>query len=85
MPDSHPAPGRRRINYLEREARNSSLGAVGERFALQVEHRRLWEAGHQRLAVRIEHASQSRGDGLGYDIISFEYDGRQRLIEVSLV
>ncbi len=70
------------INYLEREAHNASLGSAGEVFALHVEHRRLWEADHPRLAERIEHVSRSRGDGLGYDILSFETDGRERLIEV---
>lgn len=74
-----PLPG---VNYLEREARNASLGKAGEVLALQVEHRRLWEAGHRDLAERIEHVSQTRGDGLGYDILSFESDGRERLIEV---
>jgi hypothetical protein len=77
-----PAPSPRRVNYLEREARNASLGAAGELFVLKVEHQRLWEAGHRRLAEKIEHVSQSRGDGLGYDIASFESDGRERLIEV---
>lgn len=70
------------VNYIEIEARNSSLGQAGELFALDAEHRRLWEAGEPRLADRIEHASRVRGDGLGYDIASFEVDGRERLIEV---
>ncbi len=80
-----PARGRlprRGINYLEREAKNSSLGAAGELFALDVEHRRLWEAGKRHLAERIDHVAQTRGDGLGYDVHSFEVDGRDRLIEV---
>lgn len=72
----------REINYLEREAHNASLGAAGELFALNVEHRRLWEAGERRLAERIEHVSKTQGDGLGYDILSFDLDGRERLIEV---
>ncbi|MGH9421889.1 MAG: DUF3883 domain-containing protein, partial [Thermoanaerobaculia bacterium] len=42
----------------------------------------LREAGHHRLAERIEHVSQTKGDGLGYDILSFESNGRERLIEV---
>lgn len=70
------------IDYLERESRNASLGAAGEALALQVEHRRLWDAGYKQLAERIEHVSRSQGDGLGFDILSFETDGRQRLIEV---
>ena len=80
-PVRDPAP-RRGINYLERDAHNASLGAAGETFALDFEHRRLWEAGERSLSERIEHVSQTRGDGLGYDIHSFEVDGRDRLIEV---
>lgn len=76
-----PIPARS-VNYLEREARNASLGLAGERFVLEVEHRRLWEAGARRLAERIDHVSQTRGDGLGYDILSFDPSGRERLIEV---
>jgi uncharacterized protein DUF3883 len=70
------------INYLERESRNASLGAAGEALALDVEHRRLWDSGHRQIAEKIEHVSRSQGDGLGYDILSFETDGRERLIEV---
>lgn len=70
------------VDYLEREARNRSLGLAGEELALSLEHERLWSAGKRVLAERIEHVSQSRGDGLGYDVASFELDGRDRLIEV---
>jgi hypothetical protein len=71
-----------RINYLEREARNASLGLAGEQFVLEVEHRRLWMAGARHLAERIEHVATTKGDGLGYDILSFDADGRERFIEV---
>lgn len=77
-----PLTPRLGVNYLEREARNASLGSAGELFVAEVEHRRLWENGRRELAERIEHVSQTRGDGLGYDILSFGLDGRQRLIEV---
>jgi hypothetical protein len=80
-----PLPGQRILlgtNYLEREARNASLGNAGEGFVLQLEHARLWQNGKKQLAEKIEHVSRSRGDGLGYDILSFEDDGRERLIEV---
>lgn len=72
----------RGINYLEREARNASLGLAGEKWVLEVEHRRLWEAGKRKLADDVDHVSATRGDGLGYDIASFETDGRERFIEV---
>lgn len=82
----HEPPGlglpRPRRNYLEAEARNSSLGLAGEEFVLRFEHERLWRAGKRGLADRIEHVSTTRGDGLGFDIQSFEEDGRDRLIEV---
>jgi hypothetical protein len=69
-------------NYLEREARNSSLGLAGEAFVMALEHRRLWESGERHLAEKLEHVSVTRGDGLGFDVLSFETDGRERLIEV---
>ena len=72
----------RAANYLEKEARNMALGAAGEEFVFHLEHRRLWEQGNRRLAEKIEHVSRTRGDGLGYDILSFETDGADRLIEV---
>ena len=75
-------PPRLGINYLEREAHNASLGKAGEEFVLKVEHARLWKAGQHRLAERIEHVSQTQGDGLGYDVLSFEKTGQERPIEV---
>ncbi len=38
--------------------------------------------GHERFADRIEHTSRTRGDHAGYDILSFEASGQERLIEV---
>ena len=35
-----------------------------------------------RLAARVDRVSETRGDGLGYDVLSFETSGRERLIEV---
>lgn len=69
-------------NYLEREARNRSLGAAGESFVLNYERARLISGGKERLAARIEHTSRVRGDGDGFDILSFEESGKERLIEV---
>lgn len=69
-------------DYLEREAQNQSLGLAGEKFIVQYEHWRLNALGKSRLADKIEHVSVSKGDGLGYDVLSFESDGKERLIEV---
>lgn len=70
------------VNYLEREARNRALGLAGEEFVVRVEQARLIHAGHEQLAGRVEHMSRVRGDGLGFDILSFEETGSDRLIEV---
>jgi len=69
-------------DYLEREAQNQSLGLAGEEFVVKFEHWRLIALGQQRLADRVDHVSKSKGDGLGYDILSFDADGKERFIEV---
>lgn len=72
----------RKVDFLERETRNRSLGVAGEELVLRYEHERLWRAGQRALADRIEHVSKTQGDGLGYDVMSFEARGDPRLIEV---
>lgn len=69
-------------NYIEREARNRSLGSAGELFVLNYERARLVHRGKDSLAARIEHTSSVRGDYEGYDILSFDETGAERLIEV---
>jgi hypothetical protein len=71
-----------RRDYLAREARNRSLGRAGELFVLELESRRLHAEGKKALSERVEHVAASQGDGLGYDVLSFESNGRERLIEV---
>lgn len=75
-----PVPQKR--DYLEREARNMALGFAGEEFILNFEHFRLNNLGHKELADKVEHVAKTRGDGLGFDILSFESSGRERFIEV---
>jgi hypothetical protein len=69
-------------NYIEREARNRSLGMAGELFVLNYERARLIHLGKETLATRIEHTSRVRGDHEGYDVLSFDETGSERLIEV---
>lgn len=69
-------------DYHAREARNRSLGEAGEIAVAAFEHRQLWVAGKRKLADRVEHVAKTKGDGLGFDVLSFEHDGRERLIEV---
>ncbi len=69
-------------DYLAREARNRSLGRAGEEFVMHYERWRLIQRGKEKLADRIEHTAKVRGDGAGYDILSFDESGRERFIEV---
>ena len=69
-------------DYLEREARNRSLGLAGELLVMKYEARRLHLAGKKSLSERIEHISRTQGDGAGFDVLSFEEDGQERFIEV---
>lgn len=69
-------------DYLDREARNRSLGLAGECFVLAYERDRLLRADRPQLSERVEHIARTRGDGLGYDILSFDEHGRDRYIEV---
>lgn len=70
------------VNWLEVEARNQALGRAGELAVVHYEMERLRTAGQRGLADRVEHVAAARGDGAGYDVRSFERDGRDRLIEV---
>jgi hypothetical protein len=70
------------VNYLEREARNRALGEAGEQFVINFERARLASIGCEYLASRIEHVAKIRSDAEGFDILSFEKSGEERLIEV---
>lgn len=71
-----------RRDYLEREARNHTLGTAGEKFVVDFERWRLLRQGLGQLADKVTHSAQTHGDGLGYDVLSFEPDGTERYIEV---
>ena len=76
-------PGSRsRVNYLKRESENQALGEAGESFVLEYERARLLAAGRGFLASKVEHVSKTRGDGDGFDILSYDESGREKLIEV---
>lgn len=69
-------------DYLAREARNRSLGAAGEEFVIAYERVRLKNLGTPHLSDKVEQISKTKGDGLGFDVLSYEPDGRERYIEV---
>jgi hypothetical protein len=72
-----------KIDFVRRDAENRALGARGEEFVVELERRRLHDDEKRLdLAKRVRWSSRDEGDGLGYDITSFERDGTSRLIEV---
>jgi hypothetical protein len=73
----------RKIDFVERDAANRKLGRLGEQFAYDLERRYLLERGRDDLAKKVEWVADSRGDGLGYDVLSFDADDdSERWIEV---
>ena len=81
-----PTVARERVavkrDYVDREARNASLGLAGEEFVVKFERWRLIATGFERLADKVEHVAQSKGDGLGFDVLSYDVTGAERFIEV---
>lgn len=73
----------RRIDFAELDAANRRLGKLGEEFVLELEKYRLLLAGRDDLAQKVVWASRGIGDGLGFDIISYdETNDSERMLEV---
>lgn len=70
------------IDYAAIESNNRSLGLAGEEFVVRFEQARLLHAGQSRLAGQVEHVAKTQGDGLGFDVLSYDVTGQERLIEV---
>jgi hypothetical protein len=71
-----------KVNYLEREQRNSSLGEAGEQLIVEYEKWKLRSLGKDALAEKVEWISKEQGDGAGFDILSKDQNGRDKYIEV---
>lgn len=85
--DSAPLPERlwrlvRKFDPVERDHRNRLLGKAGEEFVVNLERRRLAEADRSDLARKVRWVAAEDGDGAGFDVLSFDFGGRQRLLEV---
>ncbi|MCS3627181.1 hypothetical protein GGP53_001022 [Salinibacter ruber] len=72
----------KQIDYVERERRNRNLGKAGEEYVVELEERRLRHEDNPELAKQVEWVAETRGDGLGYDVLSFENNGEERYVEV---
>jgi hypothetical protein len=72
----------RKFDPVERDHRNRSLGKAGEEFVFNLERRQLTEAGRLDLVRKVRWVAAEDGDGAGYDVLSFDPAGRERLVEV---
>jgi hypothetical protein len=72
----------RKFDPVERDLRNRSLGKAGEQFVVELERRQLIDADRSDLARKVRWVSVEDGDGAGYDVLSFDAAGRERLLEV---
>jgi hypothetical protein len=72
----------RKFDPVERDHRNRSLGKAGEEFVFKLERRRLSERDRSDLATKVRWIAAEDGDGAGYDILSFDPNGKERLLEV---
>jgi hypothetical protein len=73
-PSASPTKKRkaRRYDFASRDAANRKLGRAGEELVLKYEKWNLEKSGRADLAARVEWVSETQGDGLGFDILSFD-------------
>lgn len=72
----------KKLDYAIREELNRKLGYNGESWTVAFESHRLAEIGRPDLASKIDWISDRVGDGMGYDIMSYEASEVARFIEV---
>ncbi len=72
----------RKSDFAARDEANRLLGRNGEQWVLGFEQQRMQDAGQAALFQRVEWISDTRGDGAGYDILSYDATDQPRYIEV---
>lgn len=72
----------KKYDVAARDERNRALGKAGEELVMAHERGVLRSAGRSDLAERVRWTAVEDGDGYGFDIQSFEPNGRDRLLEV---
>lgn len=73
---------RKDIDYSAIDRKNKRIGLKGEKLVLLYEKKFLSDNNRQDLASKVSHVSVDIGDGLGYDILSYDKNGNQKYIEV---
>jgi hypothetical protein len=73
----------RKIDFAQRDALNRQLAKLGEEFVVHLERHRLLLAGRDDLSRKVLWVAVEIGDGLGFDVLSFDdQDESEKLIEV---
>lgn len=72
----------RKTDFLKLNEIKKRIGDIGEQLVLLYEQQRLIRNNKAELAKKIEHSSAIYGDGLGYDLISYDVFGNKIYIEV---
>jgi len=81
LPKEHGDRMPYKVDHAERNRVSAITGSKGEVLVFNQEKRRLKELGRQDLSKKVERVSL-QDDALGFDVLSFEQDGRERPIEV---
>lgn len=72
----------RKIDWKTLSESQRLTGESGEELVFELEKDYLCEKGRSDLAERVCRMSKEKGDGLGYDVLSFFVDGKEKYIEV---
>jgi hypothetical protein len=89
-PDLRASPARpprlesllRKFDPASRDDHNRALGRAGEEFVVRVERDTLTRSERHELANKVRWIAEEEGDGAGFDVLSFDINGRERRIEV---
>lgn len=69
-------------NHVQNNKENKRIGDLGELFVIQLEKEKLIQVNKPKLAKKVAHHAKDLGDGLGYDVLSFDAEGNKMFIEV---
>jgi hypothetical protein len=80
--ETHKARIGRHFDYGKIYEENKRRGTLGEQLVYEYEIAHLLQTGRHDLAQKVRWIARQDGDGLGYDIRSFDDTGREKFIEV---
>lgn len=81
-PEKRYATARKVDNWEEINKKRRLTGLKGEEIVVAIEKEYLESINRKDLSDKVRHVSLEYGDGLGYDILSFFENGKEKYIEV---